>query len=115
MNESVLLSTLGKKYGIDIDEDYKVMELFNRLCLSVEADDKFHRQVIITEEERIKYIKIIEERNKKINTYEKVLLEMLTGEALSQIVKAKVKKVCEKNAISITVKDGIPNLLVDGS
>lgn len=99
MDESRLVSTLGKKYNIDVSNPEKIMELFNKLCVITEAEAK-HKALSDD------YAATVSIQNKKIGILSKAMIDILYSEKLSSIVKGKIKNITKDHSFEITVKGG---------
>ena len=80
MDETSLVSVLAEKYGIDVSEDYMVMNLFNKLCTVVDIDQRYKAQI----DETIRV-------QSMLDAYNFAITGLLKGEGLSKISKNKIK------------------------
>ena len=105
-----LLRVLGNKYGIPVNNDADKMELFNRLCISVNNDQNYKALVKRSEIERNKLFEVIESLNKKIVRREEIILKLMVG---NSVFNQKVRKACKKQGVSLIERDGKVGLSID--
>ncbi len=102
MDESILVSTLGKKYNIDVSSPEKIMALFNVLCNAVEMG-----KVLEANEKRIVSIhRDLMEEKRVLSLNKGLVFELVLGEKLSEIFKKKNKTIAEELGFYITQEKG---------
>lgn len=99
MDQSCLVSVLAQKYGLSANTDEEVMQIFNRLCMSVENQqtiDKVQQDMNKMNEE---FHKLLEVQKKRLNSMETALLTIM-----QQLPDA--RNICEKLGVSM-VNNGL--------
>lgn len=90
-----LVRVLGKKYGISVNSDAEVMDLFNRLCISIDNDVNYKNLLVLMKDERAKYMAIISRRDEELLNYKTVLNDLGGNTRLPERSRAIIKKASE--------------------
>lgn len=100
MNQSNLIEVLAKKYNIDVSTDIKVMELFNKLCTSVDNQETIELLKVDLVSNNEWGENKVAELDVVIAALSDILLELLTCK-MSWVVRRKIKKITDKHGIGV--------------